>query len=84
MRNEKWEIRIELWINRKRFVYWFVKLTYKIWIITGLIDKKSCKKQKKKYSKEKATEYYKQKSEAIKEKSRELYKNLSQGKKRQD
>ena len=34
--------------------------------------------QKKKYSKEKAAEYYNQNKEAIKEKSRERYKNLSQ------
>ena len=47
------------------------------WIITGLIGKKSCKKQKKKCSKEKAAEYYAQNKEAIKEKSRECYKNLS-------
>ena len=60
MRKEKGEMRIELWINKKRFFYWFVKLIYKKWIITGLISKKSCKKQKKKYSKEKAAEYYKQ------------------------
>ena len=42
--NEKWEIRIELWV---------VKLIYKKWIITGLIDKKSCKKQKKNILKKK-------------------------------
>ena len=35
-------------------------------------------KAKKKYSKEKAAEYYKQNKEAMKEKSRERYKNLSQ------
>ena len=35
-------------------------------------------KAKEKYSKEKATGYYKQNKEAIKEKSREHYKNLSQ------
>ena len=51
------------------------------WSITGLIDNKSCKKQKKKYSKEKAAEYYAQNKEAIKEKSRECYENLSQEKK---
>ena len=34
----KWKIRIKLWINKKN-VY--------IIIITGLIDKKSCKKEKK-------------------------------------
>ena len=39
---------------------------------------KSCKKQKKIFSKEKAAEYYKQNKEAIKENSRERYKNLSQ------
>ena len=42
--NKKWEIRIELWINKKRF-YWFVKLIYKKWIITGFLGKKSCKRQ---------------------------------------
>ena len=35
-------------------------------------------KAKEKYSKEKATEYYKQNKEAIKEKSKESYKTLSQ------
>ena len=35
-------------------------------------------KAKKKYSKEKAAEYYKQNKKAVKEKSRECYKNLSQ------
>ena len=35
-------------------------------------------KAKKKYSKEKAAEYYKQNKEAMKEKSRECYKNLPQ------
>ena len=39
---------------------------------------KSCKEQKKIFSKEKAAEYYKQNKEAIKENSRERYKNLSQ------
>ena len=38
-------------------------------------------KAKKRYSKEKAGEYYSQNKEAIKEKSREWYKNLSQEKK---
>ena len=38
-------------------------------------------KEKEKYSKEKATEYYAQKKEGIKEKSRERYKNFSQEKK---
>ena len=33
-------------------------------------------KAKEKYSREKATEYYKQNEEAIKEKPKELYKNL--------
>ena len=37
----------------------------------------SLQKQKK-YSKEKAADYYAQNKEAIKEKSRECYKNLSQ------
>ena len=35
-------------------------------------------KAEQKYSKEKASEYYKQNKKAIKEKSRERYKNLSQ------
>ena len=35
-------------------------------------------KAKKRYSKEKAAEYYLQNKEAIKEKARERYKNLSQ------
>ena len=39
---------------------------------------KILQKEKEKYSKEKAAEYYKQNKEAIKEKSRECYKNLSQ------
>ena len=47
-------------------------------IITGLIGKKSCKKSKERYSKEKAAKYYAQNKEAIKEKSRERHKNLSQ------
>ena len=38
-------------------------------------------KEKEKYSKEKAAEYYVQKKEGIKEKSRERYKNFSQEKK---
>ena len=38
-------------------------------------------KEKERYSKEKAAEYYLQNKEAIKEKSRERYKNLSQKKK---
>ena len=38
-------------------------------------------KEKEKYSKEKAAEYYAQKKEGIKEKSRERYKNFSQEKK---
>ena len=38
-------------------------------------------KTKEKFSKEKATEYYKQNKEAIKEKSKERYKSLSQEKK---
>ena len=45
--------------------------------ITGLTDKISYKKQKKRYSKEKATECYLQNKEAIKEKSKNRYKNLS-------
>ena len=40
------------------------------WVNTGLIKKKSCKKQKKLYSKEKVAEYYSQSKEAIKEKSK--------------
>ena len=39
---------------------------------------KMLQKAKKRYSKEKAAEYYKQNKEATKEKSREPYKNLSQ------
>ena len=35
-------------------------------------------KAEQKYSKEKASEYYKQNKKAIKEKSRERYRNLSQ------
>ena len=46
--------------------------------ITGLLDKKSCKKQKKVYSKENASEYYAQNKEAIQEKPRRCYRNLSQ------
>ena len=38
-------------------------------------------KTTKKYSKEKAAEYYSQNKESIKENSRERYKNLSQEKK---
>ena len=40
--------------------------------------KEILQKAKKRYSKEKAAEYYAQNKEAIKEKSRERYKNLSQ------
>ena len=41
MRNEKCSIspkisQIDLWINKKRFFYWFVKLIYKKWTTTGL------------------------------------------------
>ena len=80
MRNEKCSIsvkicQIDLWIYKKRFFYWFVKLIYKEWITTGLIGKKSWKKQKK-CSKEKAAEYYKQNKDVRKEKSRQRYKNL--------
>ena len=39
---------------------------------------KILQKAKKKYSKEKAAEYYLQNKEAIKERSRNHYKNLSQ------
>ena len=39
------------------------------------------KKQKKRYSKEKAAEYYAQNQKAIKEKSKKRYQNLSQDKK---
>ena len=46
--------------------------------MTGLIGKKSCKKQKKIMLKKKTAEYSAQNKEAIKEKSREHYKNLSQ------
>ena len=42
------------------------------------------KKAKKRYSKEKAGEYYAQNKEAIREKSRECYKKLVTRKKRQD
>ena len=45
--------------------------------MTGLIGKRSCKKQKKDTLK-KAAEYLAQHKEAIKEKSGERYKNLSQ------
>ena len=38
-------------------------------------------KAKEKYSKEKATEYYKQNKEAIKKKLKERYKNLSRAEK---
>ena len=78
MRNEKekWEwkmrMRIKFWINKKFF--FLMSCQINIWIITGLIDKKSCKKQKN--AKEKCAEYYKLNKEAIKEKSRECYKNL--------
>ena len=51
------------------------------WVFTGLIGAKSCEKQTKKCSKEKAAEYYSQNKEAIKENLRERYKNLSQEKK---
>ena len=44
------------------------------WVITGLTNKKSCKKQKKDILKNK---YYTQNKEAIKEKSKNRYKNLS-------
>ena len=39
-------------------------------------------KAKKRYSKEKAAEYYKQNKEVIKEKSRNRYKNLSEEEKK--
>ena len=47
MGNEKQEMRNEdkIMIEKKWFFYWFVKLIYKKWIITGLIGKKSCKKK---------------------------------------
>ena len=54
------------------------KTNFQKWVITGLLDKKSCKKQKKVCSKEKASEYYGQNKEAIQEKSRRCYTNLSQ------
>ena len=39
---------------------------------------KILQKEKEKYSKEKAAEYYKENKEAIKQKSKERYKNLLQ------
>ena len=47
------------------------------WVTIGLTEKKSYKKQKERYSKEKAAEYYLQNRETIKEKSKNRYKNLS-------
>ena len=46
------------------------------WVTTGLIGKKSCKKQKKNIPKKKTAKYYAQNTEAIKEKSTEHYKHL--------
>ena len=42
-----------------------------------LFNRKYCKMQKKRYSKEKAAEYYLQSKEVMKEKSKNQYKNLS-------
>ena len=82
----KWECKfsispkirqIKLWINRKIFFYWFVKLIYKKWL--KWFDRQEILlKGKEKYSEEKAAEHYKENKEAIKEKSREHYKNFSQ------
>ena len=54
-----------------------IKIFFSEQNITCLIDKKSQKKQKKRYSKEKAAEDYLQNKEVIKEKARNRYKNLS-------
>ena len=34
-------------LTKRDFFYWFVKLIYKKWVTTSLIDNKSSKKQKK-------------------------------------
>ena len=76
MKNEKWEMKIQLWNNKKNFVdlsNWHTKLNY-YWFNRQEILWKA----EENYSKEKAAEYYKQTKEAIREKSREHYKNLSQ------
>ena len=74
MRNEKRETRNEKWGQNYELKekYFFIDLLnlYIKWIITGLIGKKACKKQKKNILKKKPAEYYKQNKEAIKEKSR--------------
>ena len=62
-------------LTKKDFFCWLDKLINKKWVITGLTNKKSCKKQKKDILKNK---YYTQNKEAIKEKSKNRYKNLSQ------
>ena len=70
-------MRIKLWINKNNIFLKSFQINIQKWIITGLIRKKSCKKEKERYSKEKAAEYYKENEEAIKENSKERYKNLS-------
>ena len=70
-------ITLRLWINWKKFFFLICQTNIQKWVITSLTDKKSCKKQKERYSKEKAAEYYSQNKEAIKEKSKNRYKNLS-------
>ena len=66
MKNEKWEMKIQLWNNKKNFVdlsNWHTKFNY-YWFNRQEILWKA----EENYSKEKAAEYYKQTKEAIKKK----------------
>ena len=63
---------------RRILLNWCYELTEKYFFINSqnCAEKKSWKK-KKRYSKEKTTEYYLKNKEPIKEKSKKRYKNLS-------
>ena len=62
MRNEngskKWEMRVKLWINKKKIFYWFGKLIYKKMNYYWFNRQKILQKAKEKYSKQNAAKYY--------------------------
>ena len=64
---------MRLWINRKRFFWQFIKMSYYWFNRQGILWK-----AKERYPKEKAAEYYLKIKEAIKEKASDRYKNLSE------
>ena len=63
---------MKLWINK--YIFWqYIKMSC-YWFNKQEVLQKA----KKKYSKEKAAEYYFQNKEAIKEKAKDRYRNLSE------